>query len=67
MMMEGSEEKIFHKECVTCSRCDQPITGKYYVEDQKMVCQACLEKQVSQVRKIFFNSFHIDNSTNLCV
>jgi len=45
VMMEGSEEKIFHKECVSCSRCDQPITGKYYVEDQNMVCQACLEKQ----------------------
>ena len=46
VVMKGDEEKIFHKECVTCTRCTDPIVGKYFVEEGNLICQKCLENEV---------------------
>jgi len=45
VVIKGSEEKVFHKECVTCTKCSEPIEGKYFVEDGNMICHGCLEKE----------------------
>merc|ERR1712080_515798 len=39
-------EQSFHKECFTCARCRETLSGKkfYQIEDEGKVCEGCYER-----------------------
>ena len=49
MMIEEKDkeqEKVYHRQCLTCSRCTKAILGKFFTIGGAAVCHSCAKTEV---------------------
>ena len=48
-MKDKEQEKVYHRHCLTCSRCTKAILGKFFTIGGAAVCHSCAKTEVSRV------------------
>ena len=48
-MKDKEQEKVYHRHCLTCSRCTKAILGKFFTIGGAAVCHSCVKTKVSYI------------------